>query len=55
VGASEGDPHDSLAGEISDADFLAVLDAVGFERPALVACDSSGGRAIHFTATLPSG
>jgi class 3 adenylate cyclase len=53
VGASEGDPHDSLAGEISEADFLAVLDAVGFERPALVACDSSGGRAIHFTATRP--
>jgi class 3 adenylate cyclase len=31
----------------------AVLDAVGFERPALVAEDSSGGRAIHFSVTHP--
>jgi class 3 adenylate cyclase len=52
-GASEGDPSDSLAGEIFDADITAVLDAVGFERPALVACDSFGGVAIHFSATHP--
>src|SRR5262249_49810419 len=31
----------------------AVLDAVGFERPALVAEDSSGGRVIHFSVTHP--
>jgi class 3 adenylate cyclase len=53
-GASEGDPPDSSAGEIFDADLTAVLDAVGFERPALVACDSSGGRAIHFSASHPN-
>jgi class 3 adenylate cyclase len=52
-GASEGDPQDSQQGEIFDGDFAAVLDAVGFDRPALVAEDSSGGRAIHFAVTHP--
>jgi class 3 adenylate cyclase len=53
-GASEGDPRESLAGEISDADLTAVLDAVGFERPAVVAEDGlAGGRAIHFSAIRP--
>jgi class 3 adenylate cyclase len=52
-GASEGDPRDSKPGEISDADLSAVLDTVGFERPALVAEDSNGVRAIHFSATHP--
>jgi class 3 adenylate cyclase/pimeloyl-ACP methyl ester carboxylesterase len=53
-GASEGDPRDSLAGETSDADLTAVLDAVGFERPAVLAEDGlAGGRAIHFSATRP--
>jgi class 3 adenylate cyclase len=52
-GASEGDPRDSEPGAISDADLSAVLDAVGFERPALVAEDSNGVRAIHFSATHP--
>jgi hypothetical protein len=42
VGASEGDPRDSLAGEIFDADLIAMLDAVGFERPAIVADGSRG-------------
>jgi class 3 adenylate cyclase len=51
MGASEGDPLDTIPGEISDADLSAVLDAVGFPRPALVA--SSGGRAIHFSVTHP--
>ena len=50
-GASEGDPKDSKPGGISDTDLSAVLDAVGFERPALVAEDSNGVRAIHFSAT----
>ena len=53
LGASEGDPLDSLAGEIFDGDFAAVLDTVGFDRPALVAEATSGGRAIHFSATHP--
>jgi class 3 adenylate cyclase len=52
-GASEGDPADSGPGELSDADLTSVLDAVGFERPALVAEDGNGLRAIHFSATHP--
>jgi class 3 adenylate cyclase len=50
-GASEGDPRDSLAAEIFDADLLAVLDAAGFDRAAIVGGDASGARAIHFTVT----
>ena len=52
-GASEGDPKDYLADEIFDADLTTVLDAVGFERPALVGEALSGGQAIHFLATHP--
>jgi class 3 adenylate cyclase len=52
-GASEGDPRDSLAGEIFRADLAAVLDAVGFDRPALVAEGVAGGRAIDFSVTHP--
>jgi class 3 adenylate cyclase/pimeloyl-ACP methyl ester carboxylesterase len=51
MGASEGNLLDNIPGEISDADLAAVLDAVGFQRPALVA--PSGGRAIRFAATHP--
>jgi pimeloyl-ACP methyl ester carboxylesterase len=51
-GASEGDPRDSyIDGAISDADLIAVFDTVGFERPALVAMDISGPRAIHLSVT----
>jgi class 3 adenylate cyclase len=50
-GASEGNPRDALRGEIFDADLAAVLDAVVFHRPVLVAEGSSGGRAIHFSVT----
>jgi class 3 adenylate cyclase len=53
LGASEGDPRDSLAGDIFDADLLAVLKAVGFDRPALVAVAASGPRAIRFSTTHP--
>jgi class 3 adenylate cyclase len=53
LGASEGDPRDSLAGAIFDGDLVAVLDTVGCDRPALVAEGTSGGRAIHFSATHP--
>jgi pimeloyl-ACP methyl ester carboxylesterase len=53
TGASEGDPRDSLAGDIFDADLTAVLDAAGFGRLALVAEDASGGRAIHFSVAHP--
>ena len=50
VGASEGDPLVSLRGDISDADFTAVLEAVGFERPAMASMDA-GMHLIHFSAT----
>jgi class 3 adenylate cyclase len=53
VGASEGDPRDTNPGEIFDADLTAVLDATDFVRPALVAEDASGGRAIRFSVTRP--
>jgi hypothetical protein len=36
VGVSEGDARDTLVGEIFDADVTALLDAAGFERPAMV-------------------
>jgi class 3 adenylate cyclase len=52
-GASEGVPLEVSVGEIFDADVTAVLDAVGFERPALVAEGTSGARAMHFSATHP--
>ena len=52
MGASEGDPRASLVGDVSDADLLAVLDAVGFERPALAGADPGMGQ-IHFSATHP--
>jgi pimeloyl-ACP methyl ester carboxylesterase len=52
-GASEGNPEDSGPGELSNADLTAVLDSVGFGRPALVAEDGNGLRAIHFSAIHP--
>jgi class 3 adenylate cyclase len=53
LGASDGDPRDSLVGEVSDADLTAVLDAVDLEQAVLVAQAGSGGRAIHFSVTHP--
>jgi class 3 adenylate cyclase/pimeloyl-ACP methyl ester carboxylesterase len=52
-GSSEGNRRDSLVGELFDADLLAVLDAVGYEHPVLVAEDVSGPRAVHFSVTHP--
>ena len=52
MGASEGDARASLEEEIADADFMAVLDAVGFKRPALVGVDPGHGE-IHFSTTHP--
>jgi len=52
IGASEGDPRTALVGDISDADLTAVMDAVGFERPALAGADP-GMPQIHFAATHP--
>jgi class 3 adenylate cyclase/pimeloyl-ACP methyl ester carboxylesterase len=53
MGASEGDPLDSRAGEIMDADLTALLDAVGFERPAMIGGSIRGPTAIHFAVTHP--
>jgi class 3 adenylate cyclase/pimeloyl-ACP methyl ester carboxylesterase len=53
LGASEGNASDSQAGDICDADLAALLDAVGFERPALVAEGGCAGRAIHFSVAHP--
>jgi class 3 adenylate cyclase len=53
MGSSEGDPRDSTAGDIFDADLIAVLDAVGIQRAAVVGEGSSGARAINFSATHP--
>jgi class 3 adenylate cyclase/pimeloyl-ACP methyl ester carboxylesterase len=51
--ASEGIPREISVGEIFDADVSAVLDAVGFERPAMVAEGTTGARAIHFSTAFP--
>jgi class 3 adenylate cyclase len=53
LGASEGDPRDSLPGEIMDADLTALLDAVGFRRPAMVGAGLPVPAAIHFAVTHP--
>ena len=52
-GQSEGDPWDSLAGEIADADVTALLDTVGFQQPAMVGGGTFGPTAIHFAVTHP--
>jgi pimeloyl-ACP methyl ester carboxylesterase len=53
LGASEGDPHDSFAEEIFEADLTAMLDAVGSERPVLLGEDVLGVRMIKFSVTHP--
>jgi class 3 adenylate cyclase len=52
-GASGGDRSDSFDLEVSTADIVAVLDAVGSERAALVGWSTVSPRAIHFSATHP--
>jgi class 3 adenylate cyclase len=53
MGASEGDHRGTRAGDMYDADLIALLDAVGFERPAMVGNGQSGPAAIHFAVTHP--
>jgi class 3 adenylate cyclase/pimeloyl-ACP methyl ester carboxylesterase len=53
MGASEGHRGETLEGEIFDADLIAVLDAVGFERSALLSVDAAVTPAIHFAVTRP--
>jgi class 3 adenylate cyclase len=52
-GASEGDPRDSLAKEVFDADLVAVLDAVGIEQMAMVGAGVSTSEQVHFSLTHP--
>jgi class 3 adenylate cyclase len=52
-GASEGDSKDVIANEVFDADLIAVLEAVGFEQPAVVGWGIAGPAAIHFAVTHP--
>jgi class 3 adenylate cyclase/pimeloyl-ACP methyl ester carboxylesterase len=52
-GASEGDSRDSRAGDIYDADVTTLLDAVGFQQPAMVGGGIYGPASIHFVVTHP--
>jgi pimeloyl-ACP methyl ester carboxylesterase len=52
-GASEGVRRDAIPGEIFDSDLTALLDAVGFEQPAMVGGSLRGPTAIHFAVTHP--
>jgi class 3 adenylate cyclase len=52
-GVSEGDPRDAFIEEVFAADLIAVLDAVGFERPVLSADGEGGGLAIQFVVNHP--
>jgi class 3 adenylate cyclase len=53
TGASEGDPPFADARKTHEADLLAVLDAVGFDRMALVADGAAGLAAINLSAAHP--
>jgi class 3 adenylate cyclase len=52
-GASEGDPRDSLAGDIYDADVIALLNAAGFQQPGMVGGSINGPAVIQFAVTHP--
>jgi class 3 adenylate cyclase len=53
LGASEGDLRDLRIEGIFDADLTAVLAAVDFERPAIVAGGETGAPAIRFSVAHP--
>jgi class 3 adenylate cyclase len=53
IGTSEGDPRDAIPGGTFDADVTALLDAVRFQRPAMVGSGARGPTAIHFAVTHP--
>jgi class 3 adenylate cyclase len=52
-GASEGDPLDA-AGEIMNEDLIAVLDAVGCSRVAVLGSSFFGSTAVSFASTHPA-
>jgi class 3 adenylate cyclase/pimeloyl-ACP methyl ester carboxylesterase len=53
MGASEGGHRGPRAGDIYNSDLTALLDAVGFQHPAIVAAGQSGPAAIHFAVAHP--
>jgi class 3 adenylate cyclase len=53
MGASEGNLRDSRIEGMFDADLTAVVEAVGFERPAVVAGGEAGALAIRFSVSHP--
>lgn len=52
-GASEGDPVAGVATDTFDADLVAVLDAAGSERAAVLGFGNFGPNAIHFAVMHP--
>src|SRR4051794_9422603 len=50
-GASAGNPVEATGGELFDSDLIAVLDAVGAERVALVGTSMGGQDAIAFSVS----
>ena len=55
MGASEGDYRGTRAGDIYDADLTALLDTVGFQRPAIVGDGQSGRRRSTSQPPIPNG
>ena len=53
AGSSEGDPHDYRVAETFVDDIIALIDAVGFERPAIVGEAEMGTLAIHCSVIRP--
>jgi class 3 adenylate cyclase len=53
MGASEGEHRDFLAREVYEDDLTALLDAAGFQQPAVVGFGPSGPTAIDFLVSNP--
>jgi class 3 adenylate cyclase len=52
-GASEGDPQDAAVEAIFDGDLISVLNALGFERAALLAGGPGGAAGVRFSVRHP--
>ncbi|MGH9208306.1 MAG: alpha/beta fold hydrolase [Acidimicrobiales bacterium] len=53
MGASGGNPFDRFIGDITDADFTAWIDAVGFQEAALIGYSGGGPAAIRYSVRHP--
>jgi class 3 adenylate cyclase len=53
MGASEGDPRDAVTSDVFAADVLALINGVGFERPAMAVSGAFGPMAIQFAVSHP--